>query len=292
MTTILVLGSSGLLGSTLCPFLKNNGYNIISAGRRDDVDYKVDINDAEKLKSLIKEVNPQQIINLIALTNVDYCEKNVSSAFEVNSNLLKIINEVTKYYSKKKNNIHLVHISTDHIYSGEGPHKEEKPKPVNVYGLTKLLGEYMTDIKNTTILRTNFFGKSKTKERQSFSDWIVYSNRKKEKINLFDDVYFSAINMNTLCDYILNIIENKITGIYNVGSKNGISKAEFGIALAENVGLNKDYILIGKISDLQTKTIRPYDMRMNVERIERKLKIKCPDIYDEIKKTAKEYKDE
>ena len=52
--------------------------------------------------------------------------------------------------------IFLIHISTDQLYSGEGPHIENKINPLNVYALTKRLGEIEASKVPSSILRTNF----------------------------------------------------------------------------------------------------------------------------------------
>ena len=51
----------------------------------------------------------------------------------------------------------IIHISTDQVYGGKGPHYEKKATPLNIYGLTKKRGgeEYFFK-KNTCILKTNF----------------------------------------------------------------------------------------------------------------------------------------
>ena len=57
---------------------------------------------------------------------------------------------------KENNQTKLIHISTDHVYSGLGPHTEKNIKPVNNYAKSKLKAErYLSDV-NSCILRTNF----------------------------------------------------------------------------------------------------------------------------------------
>lgn len=287
MYSILLFGSTGLLGSTLYPILKDSGYNVITVGRSHTNDKCIDICNIQNIYKIISEINPDKIINLVGATNVDRCEEVVSESVSLNALIPEALSKAIKKYSKI--NTHLIHISTDQVYSGIGPHKEENANPINVYGLSKLLGEYMTDKNSTTILRTNFYGKSKKKDRFSFSDWVVDSLKENKIITLYDDVYFSALNMYTLCDIIVKVIESEISGIFNTGTCTGISKAEFAIYLAELLNLNTEYAKIGKSSDIKRRASRPNDMRMNVRKIEESICIKMPDIMDEIKKTAKEY---
>ena len=94
---------------------------------------------------------------------------------------------------------HLIHISTDQVYSGNGPHLEINPNPVNVYGMTKLKGESIFDAMPSTVIRTNFFGKSLISKRKSFTDWLFNSVKAKESITVFNDVFFNPLSIRSLC---------------------------------------------------------------------------------------------
>ncbi len=72
MKKILILGSSGLLGSNLFRILKNK-YNTSHNGIKKR---NLDINNLSKLDLLIKKKEPDLIINCVAITNIDDAEKN------------------------------------------------------------------------------------------------------------------------------------------------------------------------------------------------------------------------
>ena len=174
-------------------------------------------------ESCLTCLHPDVIINLVALT-VDECEKNPQSAFDANIKPLLSFISASSATSIKP---YLVHISTDQVYDGEGPHNELSVRPSNVYATTKLLSEYLIKDYPSVTLRPNFFGMSRSKARTSLSDWIVDSVKSKTPITLFGDVLFSAIHIDTLCEYINLVIEKRPTGCFNVGASTGTSKAEF-----------------------------------------------------------------
>ena len=64
--------------------------------------------------------------------------------------------------------IFLLHLSTDQVYSGKGPHRENFTYPINNYGKTKLKGERFVKKINGCILRTNFVGKSLNYKKKKF----------------------------------------------------------------------------------------------------------------------------
>lgn len=286
MTKVLVFGANGLLGSSLCPYMHSAGFEVVTAGRSDKLDYTLDVLNIDLLKQLFNTVKPDHAINLIAATNVDQCEVDTLMATKANA---LIPAAITRAAVSVANHIHLVQISTDQVYEGTGNHVEDEVAPVNVYGLSKLAGELMMDQGRTAVLRTNFYGQSILSTRPGFSDWVVSSFNDGKDITLFDDVLFSALHMSSLCRIIKESLTSKLIGTYNVGCRNGISKADFALALAEELGLPTSAAKIGKLSDLTLKARRPLDMTLNVRKLEAALGIQCPDIRDEISKTAKEY---
>ena len=136
----------------------------------------------------------------------------------------------------KKKKRHLIHISTDHVYDSLYPNKESDIIIRNYYALTKYTGELACASKYTTILRTNFVGRSNALHRESLTDWVYKSLINKQQVEVLSDVYFNPVSINTLCKVIQISIENKEkSGVYNVGSvsKEGVSKAVFDFMLCK-----------------------------------------------------------
>ena len=287
MAKVVVFGANGLLGSSLCPYLHSAGFEVVTAGRSDKLDHTLDVLNIDSLKQLFDVVKPDHAINLIAATNIDQCEIDVSMATKANALIPAAISKAAT--ASVANNIHLVQISTDQVYEGTGNHVEDEVAPVNVYGLSKLAGELMMDQEYTAVLRTNFYGRSALNPRNGFSDWVVSSFKDVKDFTLFQDVRFSALHMSSLCLIIKKTLASKLSGTYNVGCSDGISKAEFALALAQELGLPINSAKIGALSDLNLKARRPLDMTLSISKLELALGIECPNIREEISKTAKEY---
>lgn len=277
---ILIFGSSGLLGSALINELKNIGYKLFLPQR----EVLNSENSVELIMDLILKEGITKIINLIANTNVDNCEEFPLKAYQSNVQILEKFIDVFA-----KTGIHLIHLSTDQVYFGKGPHFEDNPNPCNVYALTKYLSEYVASKVNSTILRTNFTGKSLLKNRTSFSDWIVDSIKNKKEIKLFNDIYFSPLSIKDLCKYIEIVIESKNRGLYNLGSRDSISKAEFGCELIRNLGLNLDLVTIINSNCSKRKALRPNDMSMSVKKFEEKFELTLPTICETNKLIFQDY---
>ena len=216
---ILVTGAYGLLGTIISKKLKNQGFNLFRHGKSKSRDESFSLINQKILFKNLRRINPSIIINLSALTNIEECEKNFSKALEVNTLCVKNFNE----FLKNKKKIRFIHISTDQVYYGKGPHNEDKVNPVNNYALTKYLGELSLNPKKNLILRTNFVGKSIIKNKQSLTDWFISSIRKKKKISLYSDIFFNPLEINSLSNIIIKIMSKKVNGVFNLGSIGGMS---------------------------------------------------------------------
>ncbi len=289
-TRVVILGGNGLFGSILTPHLLNSRYAIFNLVRskKHYTDILVDVLDSAALERKLDNIQPEFIVNLVALTDVDFCEKHPSEAYIVNSSL---VHQISSWMYKNKN-CHLIQISTDQLYDGLGPHKENEVRLLNYYSYSKFLGEMFSKQVSSTIVRTNFFGKSAIKQKVSFTDWIHDALINQKRIIGFDDVQFSPISMKTLANFIELIIKDPKQDVFNVGSSHGFSKAEFISRCARHMKISDANINTGSIEDMQLLALRPKDMRMDSRKFMDTYKIgQMPKLSDEIKLAMQEYED-
>ena len=291
MSTIIVFGASGLLGGSLVPRLRALGHVVLTQGRCEGVDLRFDPADRTEVIAALKLHRPAAIVNLVATTNVDQCELHPKLAWQANADVVASITDGIAACGTTEPSLrpHLVHLSTDQLYDGPGPHDEKEISPLNVYGLSKYIGELLAERVDATVIRSNFFGLSRCARRVSFSDWLVSNLREGKSITVFNDVKFSAMHMDSLCRIIAECIESRPTGVFNAGCRESISKADFALALAKALGLPLTFIKIGTSADVDLRARRPLDMSLQVAKLEAALDIKCPNMNDEIEYTAKEY---
>lgn len=277
-----------MLGSSLGPHLKSEGHTVIRQSRSDGYDIKLNPLNHQDWMDCLKQLQPDVVVNLAAATNVDQCEQNPQLAFDANIGPLLALKRACSSADRFP---HIVHISTDQLYDGLGPHIEDKVQPCNVYALSKLTAELAIIGQHATIFRTNFFGLSHAQGRSSFSDWIIKSIKSRQRIVLLKDVFFSPIHINTLCEFINIAIMRKSLGTFNVGSSDGMSKAEFALQLATRLDLDTCSVQVGSVNQLDLKARRPLDMRMNTKRFQQEFAVRIPSITIEISKAVDEYHD-
>jgi dTDP-4-dehydrorhamnose reductase len=86
------------------------------------------------------------------------------------------------------------------------------------------------------------------------------------------------------------VIESKPVGVFNLGSHNGMSKADFCFIFADYLKLSTQ--TVSRIVTQQAafiKTYRPKDMRMDCSKFEKTLGVKLPQFSEEIMRVSKEY---
>lgn len=284
---LLILGSNGLLGSYVSKHLASD-FSIYEHSRNPSNTFKADMLKLEEVKRLLNKVQPYTVLNLVALADVDACA-NVQNAYLGN---VKTAENLAESVQTDSSQPYVLHISTDHVYDARQPNSESQVCLTNNYAFSKYASEMAFKGIKASCLRTNFFGKS-VAQKKSFSDWIVESLSSGDQIHVFNDVFFNPLSLCTLSKNIAKISSLQPVGIFNLGSREGMSKAEFAFSLAEELGLPTKLLKPKSVNEATfLKEYRPRGMLMNVEKIESLLEQQMPTLRDEIKLVSKEYKGE
>jgi dTDP-4-dehydrorhamnose reductase len=287
MAHLLVIGATGLLGSTLAPVLAASGHSVVTHGFSGAAQEKADLCDFAQASALVARVKPDCIINLAALTNVDLCEREPHKAYLLN---VATVTHVARAIREQAPHCHLVQISTDQVYDGSGPHSEANVTIANTYAFSKIAAELAAASVPSTILRTTFFGRSRSVSRTSFSDWIVQSLRKGAPINVFDDILFTPLDIKTLASMIERLVSIRPVGLFNLGAREGMSKAAFAFALADVMALPTNHITRTVSTASQAlDAYRPKDMRMDSSLFERTMGLQLPTLIDQIHLLRSDY---
>lgn len=285
----LVFGATGLLGFNFLYYykkkfkiyvnvnnskiyIKNVKYVRILKQNR-NINYNI-------LLSAIKKINPNLIINCAALADIDKCEKKVAQSLHLNFNLPSALSAICNEL-----NIKFVHFSTDQLFGKNKKNKNEnaKPFPISVYGKHKYLAEKQIFKNNPSslIVRTNFFGWSK--KGKQLTDTIIKNLRSNIKTYLYDDYFFTPINVSHLLENVLRLVQKKKSGIFNIVGGQRISKYKFGILIADCLKLNKKLIIKSSIKKNQFIAKRCAELSLSNSKLKKNLKTSIPSIYKQIK---------
>ena len=100
---------------------------------------EIDIVDASRVHAILDALRPAFVINAAAFTKVDEAESHRDEAFAVNSTAVGTLG-----LSAARIGARVLHFSTDYVFDGDTskPYAEEAlPRPLSVYGASKLAGE-------------------------------------------------------------------------------------------------------------------------------------------------------
>ncbi len=281
---ILFTGGSGLLALNSALYLRNDFEVYLGLHSRiinlEGVNTcLIDLGNEQALERELIRIKPDILINAAGMTNVEECELKPNEANNINA----IVPGVLARLSKKLN-IYYVHISTDHLFDGTKTFQTEEDiiSPLNVYGKSKAKGEQEVLINNNEalIVRTNFFGWG-TSYRQSFSDFIIYNLRNQKIIEIFEDVFFTPISIKYLIRAILDLIEIKAFGVFNIVSDESLTKYDFALNISEHFKLNQSLIKKIKFNDKKL-TIRPLDLCLSSKKIKNTINYTIPKLNDQI----------
>jgi dTDP-4-dehydrorhamnose reductase len=263
---ILITGGSGLLALNWAHAVSERYSVTLGLHKRQVVfaeadTQQIDLDSVDNLVCSIEKTSTQVVIHTAGLTSVDRCESEPEFARHVNVTLAANVAKACAITG-----VRLVHISTDHLFSGHAPLVDEnqQPAPVNVYGQTKAEAERRVLDANplSLVIRTNFYGWG-TSYRQSFSDFVVNTLRAGSGLTLFRDVYYSPILVETLALVVHELVDLKATGIFNVVGDERISKYDFGLKLSEEFGLESRNVRSGLFSDQTNFVHRPRDISLS-----------------------------
>lgn len=290
---MLITGASGMLGNNLAFYFREK-YNVIGLYHEHPVVISgVQTKKAEMFTGDFKEIvisfNPDVLIHCVALSNVDVCELDHKSTDKLNVLGTRVVVDSLKDHGTK-----LLYISSDSVYSGgKGNFSEDDAvDPQNYYGLTKYQGE-LEALKhsNSMIVRTNFFGWN-IQNKHGIAEWVLHELSNHREIRGFKDVCFSSIYTFDLAEMLDIAIDMDLTGIFNFGSSEPLSKYEFAIEIADRFGLNKSLIKAISIDDFDLKAKRGKNLSLNVDKLTKATNHKPPSIRESINNFHRDYQED
>jgi dTDP-4-dehydrorhamnose reductase len=231
---VLVTGASGMLGSALCPTLSKNGHDVYATDLQSEtrIDH-LDITRARDVEDLVRRFDPDILIHLAAMTDVDSCELNPRESHEVNTVGTE---NVVKACGMAK--IPLVHISTIGVFDGEKiePYVEtDIPRPINVYGKTKLEAEKIVcnSLENYYIVRAGWMMGGGPSKDKKFVGKIIRQLQNNDEIMAVTDKIGSPTYATDFSECLVNLIRTQHYGLYHCTNKGSASRFDVAEAILQ-----------------------------------------------------------
>jgi dTDP-4-dehydrorhamnose reductase len=236
-TTILLTGKTGQLGSELHRILPQLG-EVIAPDRAD-----LDLRDPEQIRRVMRDAQPQLVVNAAAYTAVDAAETDEADALAVNAEGPQVL-----ALEAKKLGALFIHFSTDYVFDGSKntPYSEsDSPNPLNAYGRTKLSGEEA--IRNSgaahLIFRTSWVYATRGR---NFLLTILRLATEREELKVVDDQVGAPTSARGLAEATTIILKGRIgvstngqlafpkaMGTYHISAAGQTTWCEFTKAILE-----------------------------------------------------------
>jgi dTDP-4-dehydrorhamnose reductase len=263
---LLITGGSGLLGLNWAAWARARCRVTLGLHNRNVVlggveSARIDLDTSTGIRRVLDRVAPDLVVHAAGLTSVEACEADPDAAWRAN---VEISENVARACAET--GVRLVHISTDHLFSGDLPFhvEEEPPDPLNAYACSKAEAEVRVLAANgeALVVRTNIFAWGPS-YRRSFSDTILQALRDERPISLFDDVFFTPILVELLAAAVHELATSDARGILHVSGDERVSKLEFGRRLSQHFELNPRPIRPSQLADNSALVRRPREMSLS-----------------------------
>jgi dTDP-4-dehydrorhamnose reductase len=232
---IAIIGSTGQLGSDLLDVLMNTrDYEVFGLSHRE-----IECSDPVSIEKALKTARPDVVVNCAAFVRVDESEERPDDAFRVNGlGALRVARVCAAIGAL------CVYISTDYVFDGckGGPYTEvDATHPLNVYGVSKLAGEFLvqqTYSRWLIVRMASLFGKAGSSGKGgNFVETILAKARAGESLRLVDDIRMSPTYTRDAAEALERLLRRRASGLFHLTNGGNCTWYEFACKTLEFVGL-------------------------------------------------------
>lgn len=264
--------------------------------RRDEFDFI----DQSRLLVSLERAQPDVIINAAAYTQVDLAEDAFKLAYRINAQAVAVLAEAAK-----RTGAILVHFSTDYVFDGSGDkpwQEEDKPAPLNAYGLSKWQGEQaiLASGCRHLIYRTSWLH---SPYRHNFVKTMLHLGTDRDSLAVVCDQTGAPTSATMLADKTLSaikqaIVNSALCGCYHVaarGETNWYEYTKFIFAQARTLGadikvrevspvLSRDYLATTNFAMAK----RPLNSRLDTTKFCTNFDIELPEWREGVSDTLRQ----
>ncbi|MDG1822958.1 MAG: NAD(P)-dependent oxidoreductase [Flavobacteriaceae bacterium] len=215
-TNVLIFGCGGMLGDSVYRLFSENA-TVLATDLTPNEEWLsfADVRDYDSVKKVALDFKPDLIINLAALTDLEYCEKNPENTWLTNALGPENTALIADYLD-----IPLVYISTAGIVDGlqDVYNDFDKPNPLSLYAKAKYHGELFTTsfLKKHFVFRAGWMmGGGPQKDKKFINKLFKQLNSGAKELFVVDDKLGTPTYTKSFAKGILNVVESGLYGVYN-----------------------------------------------------------------------------
>ena len=251
---VVVIGANGQLGGNLVSAYLAAGETVIGLTHTD-----IEISEQASTRAALLALAPDVIVNTAAMHHVERCEQVPATAFAVNAlgakNLALTANELGAL---------LIHVSTDYVFDGRSslPYTEaDSPLPLNVYGNTKLAGEYFIRslaARHQVVRTSGLYGKRpcRAKGGLNFVELMLKLGKERGKVRVVDDEFVSPTFTGDLAEQMVTLSQSGCNGLFHATAEGSCSWFQFASEIFSLAGTQAS-VEVATPGEFPTKVARP-----------------------------------
>lgn len=228
---VAVIGARGQLGTDISHAFGAVGHEVT------DLDHAAtEVSSLDSVRQSISAAQPHVIVNTAAFHHVERCEADPSHAFAINALGARNVAQVAHSLGAK-----LIHISTDYVFDGKKGSayvEEDSPAPLNVYGNTKLSGEFFVSSgtpRHFVVRVSAIYGSSpcRGKGGLNFVELMLKLAREREEVRVVDDEFISPTPTAEIARQLVALSLTSEYGLYHATTEGSCSWYELARMIFE-----------------------------------------------------------
>ncbi len=253
---VAVLGANGQLGSDLIRVASEfRDIETLALTRKD-----LDVCELASIPEVLSTKRFDVLANCTSYHKTDEVEGRATEAFQINAHAVRALAKVCK-----ERRVRFVHLSTDYVFDGESkrPYTETDPaNPVNVYGVSKQLGEKfaMREYPEGTLIArvASLFGVAGSSGKGgNFVETILRKAKETGEVRVVNDVTMSPTCTADAARVILSLLEKEApAGVYHVVNSGSATWFEFAREIIEDAGVPAKVVPLTS-AEYPTVALRP-----------------------------------
>src|ERR687893_258824 len=249
---VAVIGSTGQLGQDLMRVFGEEAVGFAHEG--------LYLTDEESVASAVRSAEPDWVLNTAAFHRVDDCEANPTLTFAVNaSGALNVARAAAAVGSG------VAFFSSDYVFGSQdrkrgNPYEEgDTPRPLSVYGVSKVAGEQLVmqaNSRHLVVRSAGLYGTATSRKGWTFPELMLNKARTDGFVRVVIDQVLSPTFTADLAQKTKELIEHDATGLFHLTNAGECSWFEFAEVALDLAGVEAKMEPIGT-GQLQQRARRP-----------------------------------
>ncbi len=251
---VAVVGANGQLGTDLMEALTAAGIETAPLGHND-----IEVAELDSVRASLELHAPDAVLNTAAFHSMPECEADPRRTFAVNAvgalNLARAAAELA---------VRNVYFSTDYVFDGgkgEPYDETDRPRPLNVYGTSKLAGERLSEVyaPDSLILRiSGIYGRVPCRHKgANFITKMIELADRLPEVRVVTDEVLTPTPTRAIAEKTVELLGTGATGLMHLTCEGSCSWHEFAAEIFSTLRLETP-LREARVADFPSPVRRPH----------------------------------